>query len=162
MTVLSESQGWNCCRGWVGDELDQRFSNFCSRDGFTLFLKKIIYFWLCWVFVATGLSVVLASGGYSSLQCAGFSLQWFLLLGARALGERASVVVALGLSSCGLRALECRLSSCGTRAQLLWHTGLVAPRHVGSSPTRDQTRVPCIGRQTLNHCATREVWLYIF
>ena len=43
-----------------------------------------------------------------------------------------------------------RLSSCGSRAQLLrgmW---------VGSSQTRARTRVPCIGRQTLNHCATGE------
>ena len=38
---------------------------------------------------------------------------------ARALGTQASVVVACGLSSCGLWALECRLSSCGTRAYLL-------------------------------------------
>ena len=35
--------------------------------------------------------------------------------------------------------------------------GLVAPWHVGSSRTRDGTRVPCIGRCILNHCATREV-----
>ena len=28
---------------------------------------------------------------------------------------------------------------------------------MGSSWTRDWTRVPCIGRQILNHCATREV-----
>ena len=35
--------------------------------------------------------------------------------------------------------------------------GLVAPRHVRSSPTRARIRVPCIGRQILNHCATREV-----
>ena len=34
--------------------------------------------------------------------------------------------------------------------------GLVAPRHVGSSQTRARTRVPCIGRQSLNHYATRE------
>ena len=34
--------------------------------------------------------------------------------------------------------------------------GLVAPRHVGSSRSRDRTRVPCIGRQILNHYATRE------
>ena len=34
--------------------------------------------------------------------------------------------------------------------------GLVAPRHVGSSQTRAQTRVACISRQILNHCATRE------
>ena len=43
-----------------------------------------------------------------------------------------------------------RVSSCGSRAQ-----GPVAPRHVGSSQTRARTHVPCIGRQTLNHCATR-------
>ena len=35
--------------------------------------------------------------------------------------------------------------------------GLVAPRHVGYSQTRDRTRVPCISRRILNHCATREV-----
>ena len=27
---------------------------------------------------------------------------------------------------------------------------------MGSSQTRARTRVPCIGRQMLNHCATRE------
>ena len=42
------------------------------------------------------------------------------------------------------------------QAQQLWLTGLVAPRHVGSSQTRARTRVPCIGRQILNHCTTRE------
>ena len=43
----------------------------------------------------------------------------------------------------------CRLSNCGSWAQLLrgmWE----------SSQTRARTRVPCIGRQILNHCATRE------
>ena len=34
--------------------------------------------------------------------------------------------------------------------------GLVAPWHVGSSQARARTRVPCIGRHILNHCATRE------
>ena len=38
----------------------------------------------------------------------------------------------------------------------MWRTGLVAPRHVGSSRTRAPTRVPCNGRQILIHCATRE------
>ena len=38
----------------------------------------------------------------------------------------------------------------------LWCTGLVAPRHVRSSQTKDQTPVPCIGR-ILIHCTTREV-----
>ena len=35
------------------------------------------------------------------------------------LGTQASVVVARGLSSCGLRTLERRLSSCGAWPQLL-------------------------------------------
>ena len=42
-----------------------------------------------------------------------------------------------------------RLSNCGSR-------GPAAPRHVGSSQTRARTRVRCIGRQILNHCATRK------
>ena len=53
------------------------------------------------------------------------------------------------LSCCGAQAPD-------AQAQQLWLTGLVAPRHVGSSQTRARTRVPCIGRQILNHCATRE------
>ena len=35
--------------------------------------------------------------------------------------------------------------------------GSVAPQYVKSSLTRDQTRVPCIGRWILIHWATREV-----
>ena len=50
---------------------------------------------------------------------------------------------------------------------LLWstgskHAGLVAARHVESSPTRARTCAPCTGRQILNHCTTREVPLHIF
>ena len=72
-----------------------------------------LFIWLRWVFVATrGLSLVAASGGYSLLQCTGFSLRWLLCCGAQALGVWASVVVACRLSSCGWRALEHRLSSC--------------------------------------------------
>ena len=38
--------------------------------------------------------------------------------------------------------------------------GLVAPQHMDlSSPTKDETRVFCIGKQTLNHWTTREVLL---
>ena len=69
-----------------------------------------IYFWLCWVFVAAcRLSLVAASGGYSSLRCVGFSLRWLLLL--QNMGSR-----CVGFSSCGTRALEHRLSSSGARA----------------------------------------------
>ena len=41
--------------------------------------------------------------------CVGFSLRWLLLL--RSTGSRCA-----GFSSCGVRALELRLSSCGARA----------------------------------------------
>ena len=72
---------------------------------------------LCWVFIpARGLSLVVASRGYSSLQCAGFSLWWLLLLQSTGTRHVGSVVVARGLSSCGSWALECRLSSCDARA----------------------------------------------
>ena len=64
-------------------------------------------------------SLVVASGGHSSLQCVASHCSGFSCCRARALGMWASVVEARGLSSCGLRALECRLSSCGTWAQLL-------------------------------------------
>ena len=52
-----------------------------------------------------------SSCGERTSHCRGFSC-----CGARALGAQASVVVAHGLSSCGLQALEHKLSSCGTRA----------------------------------------------
>ena len=77
-----------------------------------------IYFCLHWVFAAArGLSLVASSGGYCSLRYEGFSLSWLWLLLLRSMGS--SVVEARGLSSCGSWALECRLSSCGTRAELL-------------------------------------------
>ena len=92
---------------------------------------KFIYF----IFGCVGSSLL--HTGFLQLWRAGFSLWWLLLLwstGSRCTG----------------------FSSCGARAQQLWRTGLVALRHVGSSRTRARTRVPCIGRRILNHCATRE------
>ena len=53
-------------------------------------------------------------------------------------------------SRCQAQALAFGLSS-------LWLTGFVVLQHVGSSQTRDQTGVPSIGRQILNHWTTREV-----
>ena len=75
--------------------------------GYTFpFLKKLMYLFSFGCvgssLLHTGFSLVVASRGYSSLWCAGFSLQWLLLLRAWALGTRASVVVARGLSSCGM------------------------------------------------------------
>ena len=90
----------------------------------------IIYFWLCWVFVAArGLSLVAENGDYSLLRCTAPHCGGFSCCGAQALGVRASVVVAHGLSC---------FVACGI------------------FPTRARTHVPCIGRQILNHCTTRE------
>ena len=66
----------------------------------------VCMYWLRWVFLAVrGLSLVVASGGYSSLWCAGFPLRWLLLL-------RSTCSRRAGFSSCGSWALERRLSSC--------------------------------------------------
>ena len=114
-----------------------------------LFLKFIlfIYFWLHWVFIAVRrLSLVAASGGHSPSWCAGFSLQWLLLL--QSTGSRHA-----GFSSCSMRALERRLSSCGTRAQLprgMWdppRPGLepVSPASAGGLPTTAPPGKPPMG-----------------
>ena len=71
-----------------------------------LFIYLFIYFWLCWVFVSVrGLSLVAASGGHSSLQCAGLSLSRPLLLRSTGSRRAGSVVVAHGprcSAACGI------------------------------------------------------------
>ena len=66
----------------------------------------IIYFRLCWVFVSVrGPSLVAASGGHSSLRCAGLSLSQPLLLRSTGSRRAGSVVVAHGPScsaACGI------------------------------------------------------------
>ena len=80
------------------------------------FFNSLINFWLCWVFLLCGFSLCAESGGYSSLPCAGFSLQRLLLLQSRLYGLQ----------------------------QLLW-IGSAAPQRVGSSQTWDRGSVFCIG-----------------
>ena len=65
---------------------------------------------------------------------------------ARALGEQVSVVVARGLQSTG---------------SVVVAIGFVAPQHVGSSQTRDQTCVPYMGSRllTLNHLGSPRWYL---
>ena len=90
----------------------------------------VIYFWLCWVFTAVlRLSLVTVSGGCS-------------LVVVHAL------LIAVASLVAGTYSRACRLGSRGTCAQLLR-----CP--VASSQTRDQTHVPCIGRQILNHWTSR-------
>ena len=98
-------------------------------------LFLLIYFWLCWVFLAAhGLSLVAVSGGYSSL--------WWLLL-LRSTGSQ-----CVGFSSCGTWAQQLWLV--GSRAQplQLWCTGSVGVAHglscsVACGIFPDQGSNPC-------------------
>ena len=58
---------------------------------------------------------------------------------------------------CGLLIVVTSLVAEHRQVQQLWHPGSVALEHVGSSQTKDPTCMPCIGRQILLHCTTREV-----
>ena len=101
------------------------FNHFFLNNNYLL-----ISFWLCWVFIAVpGLSLVADSGGYSSLRCTDFSLQWLLLLWSKAPGAQAPGAVAHGLSCPGA-----------------W----------GPSLTKYETPVPCNGRWIFNHWTTKE------
>ena len=98
----------------------------------------IIIFKFIYLFIFGCVGSSFLREGFLWLRRAGATLH----RGARASHRR-------GLSCCGAQAPD-------AQAQQLRLTGLVAPWHVGSSQTRARTRVPCICRQTLNHCATRE------
>ena len=83
-----------------------------------------------------GLSLLAASGGNSLVAV-----------------HRLLTVVASPVER-GLKALRVQLLRLmGSRvwAQFLKYTNFVALQHVGSSQTRDQACVLCIGKQVLNH-----------
>ena len=110
----------------------------CSQG---LFVNLLMFYKFIYLFIFGCVRSSFLCEGFLQLQRAGATLH----RGARASHRR-------GLSRCGAQAPD-------AQAQQLWLTGPVAPRHVGSSQTRARTRVRCIGRQTLNHCATREALL---
>ena len=124
----------------------------CQNSGIIKYINHFLYlsglFFNLWIFFFFNKFIYLFIFGCvgSSLLCEGLLQSWragaTLHRGARASHRH-------GLSCCGAQAPD-------VQAQQLWITGLAAPRHVGSSRTRARTHVPCIGRQTLNRCATRE------
>ena len=89
---------------------------------FFLFLINFIHLFLavlgpsllCTGFLQLQRAGVTLCCGAQASHCGGFSC-----CRAQALDAQASTFLARGLSGHGSRALECRLSSCGTRAQLL-------------------------------------------
>ena len=132
-----------CSSHWPESSLPEVCAVRCERFSDILFFNFwkwlcIYIFWLHWVFIAAhGLSLVVASGGYSSLWYTGFSLQWLLLW---SMGARAH-----------------RLQQLRRVGSVARHLGLVVLWKVGPSRARDQTRVPCIGRWILSPWTTREV-----
>ena len=86
------------------------------------------------------------------------SRAYSLLVVLRFLLAVAAFVVEHGLW--GMQDSVVGLVGSRAQAQQLWHTGLVAPQHVGSSQTRDRTHVCCIDRQILYHWATREALFF--
>ena len=90
-----------------------------------------------------------SSCGAWASHCSSFS-NW----GAGAPGAQALVVAAHGLSRCNSQTLDT-----GSVVVAYVLSGL---SQVRSSWTRDQTGVPCITRQILNHWTTREALLHIF
>ena len=61
----------------------------------------------------------------------------------------ASLLWSTGSRVLGLQKLE--LPGSRAQAQQWWCTGLIVPRHVGSSQPRDGTCVSCVGRQIPYH-----------
>ena len=114
-----------------------------GQEGFLEEVLSLFFFFYCAgsLFAARGLSLFVASRGYSSLSCGGFSC------GAWGLGEWASAVVSQG-------------STLGSVT--LWCADSIALQHVESSQTRNRTRVPCIDRRILNHWTTRDVHKWLF
>ena len=115
---------------------------------FYIYMKYIymcIYFFILglhWVFVAAcGLSLVAMSGGYSSLQRVGFSLQWLLLL-------QSTGSIDTGFSSCSTRAQQLWCASSRVRGlQQLWRAGSVVVHGLSCSAacgiSPDQGSNPC-------------------
>ena len=147
------TQDW-CPLGWTGwiSLQSKGLSTMCSY----FFILVVVGLHCCALaFSSCG------KQGYSSFQGMGFSLWWRLLLQCP------------GCGMLELQKLQCVGSVVATRG--LWSTasgvvvpqelscmGLVVPRHVGSSRTRDWTGVLCIAGWILNHWTTREALCVCF
>ena len=88
---------------------------------------------------------------YSLVALLGFSLCWLLLLWSM-------VSRRTGFTSCGTGAQRLQLG--GSRVLSGWHTDSAVPLYVGSSWTRDGTRVLWVGRWILCPWTTKEALLF--
>ena len=130
-----------------------------------LFLKILLLIFGC---AGSSLLYTACSGCGEQLCCMGSSLQsstsehrhqahrlqqlWHVHGGAGAYWLQRAC-----FSSCCMQAQWVQPTGSREWAQQLWRMGLVTPRHVESSQTRNQIHVPCMGRRILIHCATSKV-----
>ena len=111
------------------------FADLFKKAGFKKFIYLLfdLFFRLPWIFAACGLCLAVVSGDYSLEAVCWLLTAVASLVGMHKLkGTQASVAVARGLRSCSPRALEHRLSDCGTWTSLL-HNMWDHPRP-GSKP----------------------------
>ena len=117
--------------------------------GLTLY---VFYFLAVLVFVAPSrLSLVVVSGGCSSLWCTVFSLEWLSLLWS-------TCSWCSGFCGCGLwPRLLSRAGPWAHGLQWLWcMDGLSCSAPCGSCQTKDCAHVSCIGRWIPYHWTTRK------
>ena len=95
---------------------------------------------------AHGLSLVVASGGYSSLWCVGFSLRWFLLL-------QSTSSRRVGFSSCGSWAQWLWLTASGVVAQ-----GLSCSAACGIFPDQGSNCAPVMAGGFLTTAPPGKSW----
>ena len=109
-------------------------NTYYCQNFFKLFLFGVALGPLCWVqaFFSCREWGLLSSCGALASRRGGFSLQ---ITGSR---------------TCWLQSLQ-QMGSRANGPQKLWFVGLVVLWHMGSSQTRDWTRVPGTGRKILNH-----------
>ena len=129
---------------FLNQKLYKGFGSFMLSNSF-LFFSFIFGCTRSWL-LHTGFLQLQRVGTTLQLWGAGFSLRWLLLL--QSMGSRVSRLQKLQhLGSSG----------CATWAQHLWCAGLVAPRQVEPSQTRDGTSVPCSGRQ-IHEAVLQYLW----
>ena len=98
VSVQSQENLHVCWSTWACEPAFSTISCMKCRYRSSISFSFSFFFWLRWVSLAARrLSLVAARGGYSLLQCAGFSLWWLLLLQSTASRHA-------GFSSCGVRA----------------------------------------------------------
>ena len=96
-----------------------RLQELCAKNQERDQLCVCVCVCVCVILFILGFSLAVERGGYSLTAVSGLLLAVAYLMEQRLQGTKSSVAATHGLSSCGSPALEHRLQSGGTQAQLL-------------------------------------------